>query len=73
MPDVVLCVWFSNFLPRFLSFSVPVYGLPSVKPLSLRALAVMLSKSNTRNCRKLDYCTLPFPVQCSTLTVLQYS
>jgi len=55
MSDVVLCVWFSNFLPHFLSHSVLVYRLPSVKPLPLhffvQALAVMLLRS--RNCRKL--------------------
>lgn len=55
MPDVVLCVWFSDFLPRVLSLSVLVYRLLSVKPLPVRffvqALAVMLLRSH--NCRKL--------------------
>jgi hypothetical protein len=68
MPDVVLCVWFPNFLPRFLSVSVLVYRLPSVKPLPLhffvQALAVMLLRSH--NCRSyrlgLLYAALSCPV-----------
>ena len=63
MQDVVLCVWFSNPLSRFLSLSVLVYRLPSVKPLPLhffvQALAVMLLRSH--NCR---YCTLYTALSC---------
>jgi hypothetical protein len=55
---------FSNFLPRFLSLSVLVYRLASVKPLPLyffvEALAVMLLRSY--NCRKLLYAALSCPV-----------
>jgi hypothetical protein len=67
MPEIIICVWFSNFLPRLLSLSVLVFRLPSVKSLPLHSLVVVLLRS--RNCLGKVYDASP--VHCNTLTVVR--